>query len=190
MEGTDNPSGVFHGDTVERFTMKRIPHLTRRRFLRNAATSALVFPTIVPRSVLGADGKAPPSERITVGFIGCGKMANDFHLSTLLNFGDVQALAVCEVDTTRRAHAKRRVEKAYSERQDWKGCADYVDFRELLARGGHGTGIGLEHVARRGAHARLQLHPQPARGSQSFSGVAQLPRILRRRAHGHGRAPL
>jgi hypothetical protein len=37
----------------------------------------------VPASALGADGKAAASERITVGFIGCGKMANDYHLSTL-----------------------------------------------------------------------------------------------------------
>ncbi len=61
-------------------------------------------PAIVPSSVLGRDDKAAPSERITVGFIGCGKMANDHHLHELLRFGDVQALAVCEVDRTSRGH--------------------------------------------------------------------------------------
>jgi predicted dehydrogenase len=92
------------------------------------------MPAIVPRSVFGAEGKAPPSERITVGFIGCGKMANDYHLSTLLKLGDVQALAVCEVDKTRRAHAKKRVEDAYSNDTNYKGCAEYTDFRDVLAR--------------------------------------------------------
>jgi predicted dehydrogenase len=84
--------------------------------------------------VLGGEGKAAPSERITVGFIGCGKMANDYHLSTLLTFSDVQALAVCEVDRNRREHAKQRVEKAYAGNGSYKGCAEYADFRELLAR--------------------------------------------------------
>lgn len=114
--------------------MKRIPRTPRRQFLKGIALGSLACPTLVPRTVFGAEGKPAPSERITLGFIGCGKMANDYHLSTLLNFGDVQALAVCDVDTTRREHAKARVEKAYSTRTDWKGCAAYVDFRELLAR--------------------------------------------------------
>src|SRR5439155_19403411 len=74
--------------------------------------------------------------RITVGCIGCGKMANDYHLPELLRFEDVQAVAVCEVDARRREHAKARVEKAYSEKQraSFKGCDAYADFRDLLAR--------------------------------------------------------
>src|SRR5258708_26692293 len=114
--------------------MKRIPYFTRRQFIKGISASSLTMPVIVPRSVLGAVGKAAPSERITIGFIGCGKMANDFHLSTLLKFDDVQALAVCEVDKSRREHAKQRVEKAYSDKKDYKGCAVYNDFRELIAR--------------------------------------------------------
>ena len=87
---------------------------TRRHFLEGLAASSIAMPAIVPSSVLGRDDKAAPSERITVGFISCGKMANDYHLHELLRFGDVQALAVCEVDRTRREHAKGGVEKAYS----------------------------------------------------------------------------
>ena len=114
--------------------MKRILRPTRRHFIKGLALSALAMPVVVPRSVLGDSKKAAASERVTVGFIGCGKMANDYHLSTLLEFGDVQALAVCEVDSTRRARAKQRVEKAYSTNTGYKGCAEYIDFRELLAR--------------------------------------------------------
>jgi predicted dehydrogenase len=76
-----------------------------------------------------------PGDRITIGFIGCGKMAGDYHLPTLLGFKDVQALAVCDVDTTRRMHARKWVEDTY--RQDDRGataCDDYSDFRELIAR--------------------------------------------------------
>ena len=77
---------------------------TRRHFLGGLAASSIAMPTIVPSSVFGSADRAAPSERITVGFIGCGKMANDYHLHELLRFGDVQALAVCEVDRTRRGH--------------------------------------------------------------------------------------
>jgi predicted dehydrogenase len=108
--------------------------ITRRQFVRGAAAAAVAAPIVVARSVLGGEERAAPIERITVGFIGCGKMANDYHLSTLLKFGDVQALAVCEVDTTRREHAKRRVEDAYSKYAAYRGCDPYNDFRELLAR--------------------------------------------------------
>ena len=89
----------------------------------------------LPASALGRGGHAPPSDRITVGFIGCGKMANDFHLPTLLGFADVQALAVCDVDSTRRAHARQRVVDAYAkDDRAARECAEYSDYRDLLAR--------------------------------------------------------
>lgn len=102
--------------------------------MTQAAVSGVAFPAIVPASVFGTQEKAAPSERINVGFIGCGLMANNYHLSTLLGFGDVQAVAVCEVDKTRRDAAQQRVEKAYTDKTPYKGCATYVDFREMLAR--------------------------------------------------------
>ncbi|HEX8203919.1 MAG TPA: Gfo/Idh/MocA family oxidoreductase [Isosphaeraceae bacterium] len=113
--------------------MQPSAHPNRRRFL-GAAAGSLAFPTIVPSTVFGTHEKAAPSERITIGFIGCGKMANDYHLSQLLGFGDVQALAVCEVDRTRREHARRRVEEAYQGKTPYQGCAAYADYRELIAR--------------------------------------------------------
>ena len=106
---------------------------TRRRFLQQSAAFAL--PAIVPRTALGGPGFTPPSERITIGFIGCGKMANEFHLPTLLGFADVQAVAVCDVDTNRRRAARKRVEDAYSkDGKLYKGCDEYNDFRQLIAR--------------------------------------------------------
>ncbi len=107
--------------------------ISRRQFIQTSV--AVAVPMIVPRAVLGGPRYTPPSERITIGFIGCGKMANDFHLSTLLGFADVQALAVCDVDTNRRKAAKKRIEDAYTRSATaYKGCDDYNDFRELLAR--------------------------------------------------------
>jgi predicted dehydrogenase len=110
------------------------PVISRRQFVKAAAAAAVVAPAIVPRSVLGGPDKTAPSDRITVGFIGTGKMANDFHLSTLLRFDDVEALAVCDVDTTRREHALKRVEEQYAKAGRPAACAAYNDFRDVVAR--------------------------------------------------------
>src|SRR5215510_1730345 len=111
---------------------------TRRQFLVKTATATgavLVPPCIVPSSVFGADGVAAPSNRITVGFIGTGKMAHDYHLSTLSGFKDIECVAVCDVDTNRRLHAKKVIEDRYAkDGRGAKGITDYNDFRELLAR--------------------------------------------------------
>src|SRR5439155_12744575 len=91
---------------------------------------------IVPRSALGDESKTAAGERLALGFIGMGTQ-NSGHLRYFLGQKDVQVLAVCDVDTTRRENAKQTVEKRYGEQQkngEYKGCAAYNDFRELLAR--------------------------------------------------------
>ena len=113
---------------------KRSGGITRRGFVEVMAAAAWAAPWIIPRSVFGGAERAAPSERITVGLIGVGKMANDYHIPSILAAADAQALAVCDVDTTRRVHAKRRVEQRYGTKAGYKGCADYNDFRDLLAR--------------------------------------------------------
>lgn len=54
-----------------------------------------------------------------------------------MNKGEVQLLAVCDVDTTRRNDGKKQVEDFYAKKTEggtYKGCAAYNDFREMLAR--------------------------------------------------------
>ena len=113
--------------------MKREDRITRRGFVRGVAAATVAAPIIVPGSVLGGDEKEAPSERLTLGFIGIGKM-NRGHLGRFLGYSDVQVLAVCDVDTTRREHAKKTVEDRYSKDATYKGCDAYVDYRELIAR--------------------------------------------------------
>ncbi len=116
--------------------MSRSRHLSlsRRQFLKSASAALVAAPAIAPATALGFGGRAAASERITVGFIGAGKMANDYHLPELLKQPDVQALAVCDVDKTRREHARKRVEKAYAKEAGYRGCAEYADFREIVTR--------------------------------------------------------
>ena len=107
--------------------------ISRRRFVATAAASSAAA-TIVPASVFGKERPAP-SERITVAMIGCGKMGQGYHISSLLRMKDVQLVAACEVDRTRREHAKTRIEKQYSTpKKTYKGCQTTDDFRKVIAR--------------------------------------------------------
>jgi len=116
--------------------MRKQPQgINRRQFVRSAAATAAA-PLFVPSTALGDDQKPPPSERLNLGFIGVGMM-NRGHLGHFLGQKDVQVLAVCDVDTTRRQAAKKTVEDRYAERQkngQYKGCEAYNDFRDLIAR--------------------------------------------------------
>jgi predicted dehydrogenase len=109
--------------------------MNRREFVRNVAAGATTFPLII-LSARGDEKQAPPSERLTLGFIGVGMM-NRGHLGHFLGQKDVQVLAVCDVDTKRREDAQKRVEAKYAEATksgEYKGCAAYNDFHELIAR--------------------------------------------------------
>ena len=91
--------------------------ISRRDFIRGAAAATAAVPVVVPRSALGDDKKAAASERLALGFIGVGTQ-NRGHLSYFLGQNDVQVLAVCDVDTTRRENAKKTVEKRYGEQTE------------------------------------------------------------------------
>lgn len=106
--------------------------ISRRTFLQS---SAAIAPAVISASAMSHSNRASASDRISVAIIGCGKMANEYHIPQLLAQPDVQVVAVCEVDQTRRDHAKGRVESHYSTgKTAYQGCATYVDFRDIIAR--------------------------------------------------------
>jgi predicted dehydrogenase len=105
--------------------------VSRRSFL-TSALAAGGSPFLLPSKVWGADTK--PSDRITMGFIGTGKQGGYLLSGFMGQAGVVQVLAVCDVDTTRREHARQRVDQFYLEKGREEKCAAYNDFRELLAR--------------------------------------------------------
>lgn len=119
---------------------------SRRRFLRTGAAvaAACVAPAIVPASVLGRDSALPPSERITMGFIGVGGQGTGHLLGgawTYLTGGyaarkDVQVLAVCDVRQERRDHAATKVNEHYADvyGNGFTRCQAYRDFRDVLDR--------------------------------------------------------
>src|SRR5262249_35971939 len=101
-----------------------------------AAATAIGAPLLISSSALGDAKKVAASDRLGLGFIGMGTM-NRGHLGWFLGNKGVQVLAVCDVDTKRREAAKKTVEDRYGKDKkngQYKGCAGYNDFRELLAR--------------------------------------------------------
>ncbi|MFT5304167.1 MAG: putative dehydrogenase [Mariniblastus sp.] len=112
--------------------------VSRRAFLKSTAVVAptiVAGPTIMAASAFGDSSRAAANDRINVAIIGCGKMANNFHLPQLLKQPDVQVVAVCEVDKTRREHAEKRVNDKYStDKKEFKGCDTYFDFRKVIER--------------------------------------------------------
>ncbi len=120
---------------------------TRRQFLQSsttAAVAALGFPTIIPGSALGKEGRPAPSNRTTLALIGCGGRGTDV-LKNFLQDERVQVVTVCDVEresdrynkgiikkagTLGREPARRLVDETYGT----KGCGVHEDFREVLAR--------------------------------------------------------
>lgn len=104
---------------------------TRREILKRSiiAGTAFSFPSIVPARVLGRGGAVAPSEKITLGVIGIGPRCT-YDLKSMLALPDVQCVAICDVQASRREAGKALVDQHYGN----KDCVLFRDFQELLAR--------------------------------------------------------
>jgi hypothetical protein len=74
--------------------MKISKKITRRDFLGSAAAASLAI-TVVPRKVLGGPGYIPPSDKITLGYIGCGTQGLR-EMASLITNPSLQIIAVCD----------------------------------------------------------------------------------------------
>ncbi len=103
----------------------------RRSFLKSglAATAA---PFLLPSRVWAAEGS--PNAKIRMAFIGTGKQNGGLMRGFMGNMDEVQVMAVCDVDTTRREHAKKTVLDFYASKGRTEKIDAYNDFREVLAR--------------------------------------------------------
>ena len=113
-------------------SMNNGSNMNRRSFIKRTAVGALgvaSFPYIIPASALGREGRPAPSERVVMGCIGMGNQGKH-NMRAFLSKSNVQIVAVCDVDRAHRFPAKEAVDKQYGN----SDCADYNDFRELLAR--------------------------------------------------------
>ncbi|MFO8014666.1 MAG: Gfo/Idh/MocA family oxidoreductase [Phycisphaerae bacterium] len=91
---------------------------TRRRFL--AAASAAAAFAVVPRHVLGGQGRKPPSDTLAVGAVGLGPMGAD----NVAACDGERIAALCDVDPRNAAVPFRHHPKA----------ARYTDYRRMLEK--------------------------------------------------------
>ncbi len=68
--------------------------INRREFLGSAAAASVAF-TVVPRQVLGGPGYVAPSDKITLGYIGCGTQGLR-EMAALIKNPALQIVAVCD----------------------------------------------------------------------------------------------
>ena len=121
--------------------------VSRRDFLRSStalAAAAFAVPTIIPASVLG---KNAPSNRITLGIIGCGNQST-VDIPEWLKNDDCQIITVCDVNRAGygyksddqylgREPQRDFVNKFYSKKSgkdSYQSCDACIDFRDVLAR--------------------------------------------------------
>ena len=101
--------------------------MKRRDFLKTAA--AVATPLVISRHVLSAPGQPGANDRIRMAGIGIGGRGSGV-LREFLGQPDVQCVAVCDARADRRERVKKMVDDRYGNHD----CAEYRDFRELLAR--------------------------------------------------------
>ncbi|MFL5608026.1 MAG: Gfo/Idh/MocA family protein [Gemmatimonadaceae bacterium] len=108
--------------------------ITRRDFIQKSAATAAVIaaPLVIPSRLLGRDA---PSNRVRVGHIGAGRIAQGHDMPGVSGSGLADAVAVCDLDSRRAASGKSRVQQLYASREAPRPeIGVYTDYRELLAR--------------------------------------------------------
>jgi predicted dehydrogenase len=120
---------------------------TRRDFIRSSAAltaATLAGPFIAPSSVFGRNA---PSNRITLGIIGCGNQST-VDIPEWLKNDDCQIVAVCDVNKASHGYRNDQqflgrepqrdfINRSYAQKTtsgSYKGVEAYADFRDVLAR--------------------------------------------------------
>jgi len=97
-----------------------------------ASTGALMFPTIVPSTVLG---KEAPSNKINIAQIGCGRIALSHDLPETMKYEMARVIACCDVDSKRLINCKNEIENQYAVikgKKNYVNVETYPDYREML----------------------------------------------------------
>ena len=103
--------------------------MSRRHFLGTGLAAAAAF-TIVPRHVLGGNGFIPPSDQITLGFIGTGMQGRGL-MGSFAN--KARIIAACDVESRKLDRFKTLTEEQYTQLgSSAKGLKTFKDFRDLL----------------------------------------------------------
>ena len=130
-------------------------NISRREMLGTAAAATMAA-AVVPRHVLGGAGYVAPSDKLTIGYIGCGTQGMR-EMARLITAPDVQIVAVCDPN------------EYSTDYLDWSihGIRDRI--REVLEDNSWGEGIeGIEGGCRVG-----KAFVEKYYGKRSQSGTYQ-----------------
>ena len=108
---------------------------SRREFLKTtvSGSAALIVPAFIPRTYLFG-GQTPPSRRITVAQVGCGRMGSE-DMQATMKHDLCRMVAVCDLDSKRLEKARSVVEQYYKGKGESRvNVAAYRDYHEVLAR--------------------------------------------------------
>ncbi|MBT3385695.1 MAG: Gfo/Idh/MocA family oxidoreductase [Prolixibacteraceae bacterium] len=105
--------------------------LNRRKFLGLSALGLTGLTVLPSWSINGL--KIAPSDRVVLGYIGCGRQAlSDF--SGFSSVPGVQVVACCDVDSMKQVRFKKRVEAWQENAGLSPRCDTYEQYEELLER--------------------------------------------------------
>jgi myo-inositol 2-dehydrogenase/D-chiro-inositol 1-dehydrogenase len=121
------------------FLVSKPGRITRRKFFGVSASSVLAAatPMMISSTALAKGGIPGANDRVTIGFIGCGRQTVEKNIPLFLRTPGVQPLAVCDVDTWRMEQALAVIqrEKTSGKAKSVSSVVDsYVDYQDLLAR--------------------------------------------------------
>lgn len=114
--------------------METLEKINRRDFLKAGAVISSFF--IIPRHVMGGVGYLAPSDKINLGFIGCGRQSGGLR-NRFLETKEAQIVAASDVYKVKQETFVNATNKWYAEKADkdsYKSAIGIEDFRTLLER--------------------------------------------------------
>lgn len=103
--------------------------VTRKEFIKKSGLAVGLF-SIIPAHVLGGGDHIAPSDKINMGFIGCGKQSPILS-NYFLQLADIKMVAASDVDSVKLSKFQQRVNSFY---EDGFICNGHLNYEELLER--------------------------------------------------------
>jgi hypothetical protein len=141
--------------------------IKRRKFVSMMAASAAAF-TIVPRHVLGGKGYIPPSDKITLGYIGMGTQGIR-EMLPMLAVPEIQIVAVCDPSKEARGYKDWSKEGLKSEIRKTIQKTDWEPGGDNTIPGGRDNGKSIVDAYYTNVRADKQF-----RGCTSYADVREM----------------
>ena len=132
-------------------------NLSRREFL--GSTVATFAATVVPRHVLGGTAYVAPSDKITLGYIGCGTQGLREMVRLVAN-PEIQIVAVCDPERDNTNYI------------DWSKNGIRDSIRRLLGKSAWGEGVKGIRCGRDVGKEVVETYYANNRSSETYDGCA------------------